>query len=36
MTCRALGALAAAGLPAAVFAEVQPNPTDANVAAGLG
>jgi alcohol dehydrogenase class IV len=35
MTCRALGALAAAGLPAAVFAEVQPNPTDANVAAGL-
>jgi len=35
MTGRALGALAAAGLPAAVFAEVQPNPTDANVAAGL-
>ena len=35
MTCRALGALAAAGLPAALFAEVQPNPTDANVAAGL-
>ena len=31
----ALGVLAAAGLAAAVFSEVQPNPTEANVAAGL-
>jgi alcohol dehydrogenase len=32
---RALGVLAAAGLKAAVFSDVRPNPTDANVAAGL-
>jgi alcohol dehydrogenase class IV len=35
ITTRALGVLAAAGLRARVFHEVQPNPTEANVAAGL-
>ena len=35
VTAGALGVLAAAGLPAGVFTEVQPNPTEANVAAGL-
>lgn len=35
IAARALGALAAAGLPTAVFSDVQPNPTEANVAAGL-
>jgi alcohol dehydrogenase len=35
MTARALGVLAAAGLRAAVFADVRPNPTESNVAAGL-
>ncbi len=35
ITGRALGALAAAGVPAALFTDVQPNPTDANVAAAL-
>src|SRR5687767_1639724 len=35
ITERALGALAAAGLPTEVFSQVQPNPTEANVAAGL-
>jgi alcohol dehydrogenase len=35
MTARALGVLAAAGLRASVFAEVKPNPTEDNVAAGL-
>ncbi len=35
ITAQALGALEAAGLHAAVFSDVQPNPTDANVAAGL-
>jgi alcohol dehydrogenase len=35
VTARALGVLAAAGVEAGVFAEVQPNPTEANVAAGL-
>jgi alcohol dehydrogenase class IV len=32
---RALGVLAAAGLRAEIFADVQPNPTEANVEAGL-
>jgi alcohol dehydrogenase class IV len=35
ITTRALGVLAAAGLRAGVFHDVQPNPTEANVAAGL-
>ena len=35
ITTRALGVLAAGGLPAGVFTDVQPNPTEANVAAGL-
>ena len=35
ITAGALGLLEAAGLRAAVFSEVQPNPTEANVAAGL-
>ena len=35
ITAEALGLLEAAGLRAAVFSEVQPNPTEANVAAGL-
>jgi len=35
VTARALGVLAAAGREAGVFAGVQPNPTEANVAAGL-
>jgi alcohol dehydrogenase len=35
ITTRALGVLAAAGLPAEIFSDVQPNPTEANVAAGL-
>jgi alcohol dehydrogenase len=35
MTARALGVLEAAGLRAAVFADVRPNPTEGNVAAGL-
>jgi alcohol dehydrogenase class IV len=32
---RAIGVLEAAGLRSAIFSEVQPNPTEANVAAGL-
>jgi len=35
ITARALGVLAAAGIEAAVFSEVSPNPTEANVAAGI-
>lgn len=35
VTDRAVGVLAEAGLPTQVFSEVQPNPTEANVAAGL-
>jgi len=35
VTTRALGVLAAAGVPAQIFSDVQPNPTEANVAAGL-
>jgi alcohol dehydrogenase len=35
ITTRALGILATAGLRAEVFSDVQPNPTEANVAAGL-
>ncbi len=35
ITSHALGLLEAAGLRAAVFSEVQPNPTEANVTAGL-
>ena len=35
VTTRAIGILAAAGVPTAVFSDVQPNPTEANVAAGL-
>lgn len=35
IAARALGALRAAGIEAAVFSEVQPNPTEANVAAGI-
>jgi alcohol dehydrogenase len=35
ITTRALGVLAAAGLRAEVFSDVQPNPTEANVATGL-
>lgn len=35
ITTRALGVLAAAGLKAEVFSDVQPNPTEENVAAGL-
>ena len=35
MTARALGVLEAAGLRTAVFADVKPNPTETNVAAGL-
>ena len=35
ITRDALGALAAAGIAAEVFSEVKPNPTDANVEAGL-
>lgn len=35
ITTGALGILAAAGVPTAVFSDVQPNPTEENVAAGL-
>ncbi len=35
ITTRALGVLAAAGIDAAVFSDVRPNPTEDNVAAGL-
>jgi alcohol dehydrogenase class IV len=35
ITSRALGLLKEAGLPVAMFAEVQPNPVDANVEAGI-
>src|SRR5438128_5698227 len=35
MTQKAIDALAAAGVPAKLFAEVQPNPVEANVAAGV-
>jgi alcohol dehydrogenase len=35
ITARALDALRGAGLETALFSEVKPNPTDANVAAGL-
>jgi alcohol dehydrogenase class IV len=35
ITATACGAIEAGGLPAAVFSDVQPNPTEANVAAGL-
>lgn len=35
ITARAIAAIEAAGLPVAVFSEVQGNPTDANVEAGL-
>ena len=35
ITSRALGVLDAAGLRAEIFSDVQPNPTEANVAAGL-
>jgi alcohol dehydrogenase len=35
ITTRALGGLAAAGLAPGLFHDVQPNPTEANVAAGL-
>src|SRR5207253_1635614 len=35
MTAKAMDTLAAAGVPAKLFAEVQPNPVEANVAAGV-
>jgi alcohol dehydrogenase class IV len=35
ITARALGVLAAAGLKTEVFSDVQPNPTEANVEAGI-
>ena len=35
ITSRAIGVLEAAGMRAAIFSEVKPNPTEANVAAGL-
>ena len=35
MTQAALDTLAAAGLPAKLFAEVQPNPVESNLAAGI-
>jgi len=35
ITDRAIGLLKQAGLPAAMFADVQPNPVDANVEAGI-
>src|SRR5436853_1261814 len=35
MTARALETLASAGVPAKLFAEVQPNPVEANLAAGI-
>ena len=35
ITARALGALADAGIPAGLFAEVDSNPTDTNLAAGI-
>ena len=35
MTAKAMEALASAGVPAKLFAEVQPNPVEANLAAGV-
>src|SRR5436853_2409557 len=35
MTTKAMDTLAAAGVPAKLFAEVQPNPVESNVAAGV-
>ena len=35
MTAKAMEALAAAGVPAKLFSDVQPNPVEANVAAGV-
>src|SRR5947207_12127392 len=35
MTAKAMDTLAAAGVPAKLFAEVQPNPVEANLGAGI-